>query len=325
MSSTSVTLSSGMNMPMVGLGTWKTTPEQVREAVLCALDAGYRHIDCAAMYGNEKDVGDALKERVGPGKPIPREELFMTSKLWNTKHHPDDVEPACRKTLEDLGLAHLDLYLMHWPMAFERGNLEMPKNDDGTMRYADIHYKDTWRAMENLVTKGLVKAIGLSNFNARQIDDILSVAKYKPVVNQVECHPYLAQKELMAHCSRNRIQLIAYSPLGAPSRPWACPDERSLLDDPQILNVAEKLKKTPAQVILRWQVQRGVACIPKSAKPSRIKENIQVFDFTLSDEDMKKMETLTCNKRLTVPPIKVNGQSVWRDAKNPFFPFHDAY
>ncbi|RXM93228.1 Alcohol dehydrogenase [NADP(+)] A, partial [Acipenser ruthenus] len=274
-------------------------------AVLSALDSGYRHIDCAAAYGNEQEVGEALRERVGPGKPIKREHVFVTSKLWNTKHHPDDVEPACRKSLADLGLPFLDLYLMHWPMAFEQGEVTMPRNADGTLRYADTDYRDTWRAMEKLMDQGLVRAIGLSNFNARQTNDILGISKHKPVVNQVECHPHLTQKELLTHCRARGIMLTAYSPLGSPDRPWASPEEPRLLDDPQIVALARRYGKTPAQVIIRWQVQRGVVCIPKSTTPSRIKENIQVFDFTLSEEDVKLIESFNRNERLIVPTIEV--------------------
>ncbi|KAK6494842.1 aldo-keto reductase family 1 member A1-A-like [Huso huso] len=325
MSCTYGTLSTGQKMPLVGLGTWKSAPGEVKQAVLSALDSGYRHIDCAAAYGNEQEVGEALRERVGPGKPIKREHVFVTSKLWNTKHHPDDVEPACRKSLADLGLPFLDLYLMHWPMAFERGKVAMPRNADGTLRYADTDYRDTWRAMEKLMDQGLVRAIGLSNFNARQTNDILGISKHKPVVNQVECHPHLTQKELLTHCRARGIMLTAYSPLGSPDRPWASPEEPRLLDDPQIVALARRYGKTPAQVIIRWQVQRGVVCIPKSTTPSRIKENIQVFDFTLSEEDVKLIESFNRNERLIVPTIEKDGQTIWRDGGHPHFPFHDLY
>ncbi|KAL7836495.1 hypothetical protein AOLI_G00277790 [Acnodon oligacanthus] len=325
MASTTITLSNGLQMPVVGLGTWKSAPGQVKQAVLAALDSGYRHIDCAAAYSNEHEVGQAIDEQVGPGKVLRREDVFVTSKLWNTKHHPDDVEAACKRTLSDLRLNYLDLYLMHWPMAFERGAELMPRRADGTIRYADTHYKDTWAAMEKLVDQGLVRAIGLSNFNARQIDDILSFGKHKPVVNQVECHPYLTQSQLLSHCQSQGLVLTAYSPLGSPDRPWASPSEPLLLDDPRVVAMANRYKKTPAQIIIRWLVQRGAACIPKSVTPSRIKQNIEVFDFKLSDEDMKQIESFNRNERLIIPTIERDGQKVWRDASHPHFPFHDAY
>uniref|UniRef100_A0A673K9K4 alcohol dehydrogenase (NADP(+)) n=1 Tax=Sinocyclocheilus rhinocerous TaxID=307959 RepID=A0A673K9K4_9TELE len=296
-----VTLSTGQQMSVVGLGTWKSAPGQVKQAVLAALDCGYRHIDCAAAYSNEREVGQALSERFGEGKDT---YIFVTSKLWNTK------------------LSYLDLYLMHWPMAFD---LLMPQRPDGTIRYDDTHYRDTWAAMEKLVDQGLVKAIGLSNFNARQIDDILSFAKHKPVVNQVECHPYLVQTQLVSHCWSRGLAVTAYSPLGSPDRPWVTPGEAHLLDDPRVVGLAKRYSKTPAQVVIRWHIQRGVVCIPKSVTPSRIKQNIEVFDFKLSDEDMKVIESFNRNDRLIPTIMMEDGQKVWRDAKHPHFPCSDSY
>ncbi|XP_047237028.1 aldo-keto reductase family 1 member A1-A isoform X2 [Girardinichthys multiradiatus] len=322
--STFVTLSSGQRMPMVGIGTWKSAPGQVKRAVLAALDCGYRHIDCAAAYGNEQEVGEALALWLGAGKALRRDEVFVTSKLWNTKHDPEDVEDTCRTCLAHLGLSYLDLYLMHWPMAFKRGKELMPRQDDGSICYSDTHYRDTWKAMENLVDEGLVKAIGLSNFNARQIDDIMSIARHKPVVNQVECHPYLSQVDLLSHCRSLAICVTAYSPLGSRDRPWTSPDEPSLLEDLRLGAIAERYQKSPAQVILRWQVQRGVVCIPKSVTASRIKENLKVFDFSLSEEDMKLIDSFNHNTRFIVPTVE-DGKRVWRDAEHPHFPFHDPY
>uniref|UniRef100_UPI00398E3B47 aldo-keto reductase family 1 member A1-A n=1 Tax=Pristiophorus japonicus TaxID=55135 RepID=UPI00398E3B47 len=321
MSCDDVTLATGQKMPLVGLGTWKSSAGQVKSAVCYALEVGYQHIDCAYAYSNEHEIGEALHEKLQASKSIKRKDIFITSKLWNTKHHPDDVETACRMTLEDLQLDDLDLYLMHWPMAFERGNIMIPKNDDGTVHYANSDYKDTWKAMEKLLEKGLVKAIGLSNFNAKQI----SVATCRPVVNQIECHPYLIQNQLVDHCTKQRIVVTAYSPLGSPDRPWARPGDLKLLEDPRILQIAEKYGKSPAQVIIRWQVQRGIACIPKSATPSRIKENIEVFDFMLSMKDMKQIESFDCNGRLIVPTIERGGMRVWRDSSHQDFPFNGPY
>uniref|UniRef100_A0A3P9CLF9 alcohol dehydrogenase (NADP(+)) n=1 Tax=Maylandia zebra TaxID=106582 RepID=A0A3P9CLF9_9CICH len=307
---TFVALSTRQRMPVIGLGTWKSTSGQVKQAVHKALECGYRHFDCAAAYENEKEVGEALTLWVGPGKALQREEVFVTSKLWNTKHDPQDVEEACRTSLADLGLSYLDLYLMHWPIAFQRGKELMPRKEDGSICYSDTHYRDTWTAMESLVDRGLVKAIGLSNFNARQTDDIISMARHKPVVNHVECHPYLSQADLLSHCRSVGVCVTAYSPLGSGDRPWASANEPSLL-------------KTPAQVILRWHIQRGVVCIPKSVTPSRIQQNLNVFDFSLSEEDTKSIESFNHNKRFIAPTVEV--KRVWRDAEHPHFPFHDAY
>ncbi|XP_022072493.1 aldo-keto reductase family 1 member A1-B isoform X1 [Acanthochromis polyacanthus] len=318
-------LNTGRKMPLLGLGTWKSEPGKVKQAVVWALEAGYRHIDCATIYGNEVEIGEALQETLGPNKSLRREDVFITSKLWNTQHHPEDVEPSLLKTLKDLKLEYLDLYLIHWPYAFQRGDVPFPRKEDGTMLYDDTDYKLTWAAMEKLVEKGLVRSIGLSNFNRGQIDDILSVASIKPTVLQVESHPYLAQVELLAHCRDRGLVLTAYSPLGSPDRAWKHPDEPVLLQEPVIAALAEKYKKSSAQIILRWQTQRGVVSIPKSVTESRIKENLQVFDFTLEADEMKSITALNRGWRYIVPMIEVEGKRVPRDATHPFYPFNDPY
>lgn len=310
-------LCNGLKVPILGLGTWKSQAGEVAVAVEQAIKAGYRHIDAAAAYGNEAEVGAGIK-----AGGVDRSELFITSKLWNNKHHPEDVEAACRATLSDLGLDYLDLYLIHWPLGFERGDEKFPKNEDGTVKYdTTIHPTDTWLAMEKLVEKDLVRSVGVSNFNSKQIQDILEKGTIKPVTNQIECHPYLNQKRLLKYCREQGIQLTAYSPLGSPDRPWATADDVKLLDDVKLKSIADKYKKSPAQIVIRWQVQRGVIVIPKSVTLSRIVENSAVFDFELTAAEMVEVDGFDCNGRIIVPLL--NGQP--RDGGHPHYPFHEEF
>jgi len=316
--SVSVEFNNGLKAPILGLGTWKSTVGEVEKAVTHAIKAGYRHIDCAHCYGNETEVGAGLKAGLAAAG-VERSQLFVTSKLWNNKHHPEDVEAACRNSLADLGLDYLDLYLIHWPTGFLRGDEKFPKNEDGSVKYDfDIHPTDTWLAMEKLVEKGLVKSIGVSNFNSVQIADILEKGKIVPATNQVECHPYLNQSKLLNFCKERGITITAYSPLGSPDRPWAKPDDVKLLDDAKLRAIAAKYNKSTAQLLIRWQVQRGVIVIPKSVTPSRIEENFNVFDFELTAEEMKEIDSFDCAGRIILPML--NGKP--RDAGHPHFPFN---
>jgi len=310
-----VTLRSGAKMPVLGLGTWKSKAGQVEQAVQHALEHGYRHIDCAAVYQNEAEVGVALKAQFEKG--LKREEVWLTGKVWNNNHRADRVRLGLEKTLKDLGVSYLDLFLMHWPYAFVQGDNMFPKDENGMILYDEsIDYTETWSAMESLVSEGLVKHIGVSNFNHKQLLRILEVAKNKPEVVQVECHVYLNQHQLLDFASKHGIVLTAYCPLGSPDRPTAQPDHPVLLQDPVLKALAEKYGKTPAQILIRFQVERGVSVIPKSVSEHRIQENFGVFDFHLAQEDMVTLLELNRNYRF-------NPQQ--RDVRTKHFPFNEPY
>lgn len=289
-------LSNGAVMPLLGLGTWRAQPGEVKEAVKYAIDVGYRHFDCALFYENEAEIGSGIKEKIDVGF-ITRKELFITSKLWCNTMRPDLVESTLRKSLENLGIEYLDLYLIHWPIAFKEGNELYPKDDAGRTIFSDVDYVDTWKAMEEIYKKGLAKVIGISNFNIKQVKRLLEYATIKPMVNQIECHLYLQQTDLLSLCKSHNIAVTGYSPLGSRDRPWATKSDPSVLEDPTIKTIAQKYKKTPAQVILRFLIQQDVIPIPKSCNKERIKENINIFDFYLDSTDMNSIRQLNSNMR----------------------------
>ncbi|XP_053873577.1 aldo-keto reductase family 1 member B7-like [Malaclemys terrapin pileata] len=280
MSSKAVTLPSGGSMPLLGLGTWLSPPGAVQEAMEVALDAGYQHFNCAYFDQSKADIGEALKRTMGEGR-LKRDDLYVVSKLWNIFHAPQDVKLASLETLSLLKLDYLDLCLMHSPMGIGNINGELVPQKDGLLLHSDV---DTWRAMEKVVDKGLVKSVGVSNFNVSQLERLLSVCRIKPAANQVELHPYLTQPELVEYCKSKGIVLIAYSPFGCPALP--CPlGENSpvpLLENPTMKEIAQKHGKTSAQVLIRFHIQRGIATIPKSITLARIMEKAEVYDFHLT-------------------------------------------
>lgn len=277
-------------MPTLGLGTWKAAENLVGQAVEFAISkAGYKHIDCAAIYGNEKEIGVAFEKVIG--KTIKREDLFITSKLWNTNHKSENVEKALRQTLSDLKLDYLDLYLMHWGIAFK----------PGTEIFEPVPISETWKAMENLVKKGLVKSIGVSNFTSIMIHDLLSYAAIKPAVNQIELHPYNTQEELIAYCKNQDITVTAYSPLGRSGIRRDGKKGSKIADEQVVKAIAVKYKKTPSQVLINWAVGRGTIPIPKSITPARIAENFEVFDFELTNLEQKEISNLNKNYRFVNP------------------------
>jgi len=300
-----VVLNNGKLMPILGLGTWKSAPGEVAQAVKDAIDIGYRHFDCAHVYGNEHEVGEGINAKIDEGV-VKREDLFITSKLWNTFHKPELVRGACKTTLENLNTPYVDMYLIHWPMGYKEGENLFPTDDKGNVLFSDVDYLDTWKEMEKLVDDGLCKSIGVSNFNKRQIERVQGIARIQPATNQVECHPYLIQSKLMEFCKSKNISVTAYSPLGSPDRPWAQKGDPVLMDDPKLVAIAEKHKKSPAQILIRYQIQRGNIVIPKSVTKNRIASNFDVFGFELDSTDISAIDSFDCNGRF-VPLTNVYG------------------
>ncbi|XP_076295972.1 aldo-keto reductase 1B-like [Lasioglossum baleicum] len=296
-----ITLSNGEKIPVLGLGTWQAAdnPGVVEQSVRDAVDAGYRHFDCAFIYGNEKEIGKALHDKIAEGV-VKREDLFITTKLWNTFHKREDVVPACKTSLENFGLDYVDLYLIHWPMSFGANEEKIwPTGLKGTQVNEIDNFLDTWRGMEECVKLGLVKSIGLSNFNSKQIERVLSMAEIKPVMNQVECHPNLNQKKLRKFCAERGIAITAYSPFGSPKRTWAKPgDPEVTMDSPEIVKLTKKYGKTPAQIILRYLIDIDTIPIPKSSSKGRIEQNINVFDFKLTPAEIALVDALDCGVRI---------------------------
>ncbi|KAM9979168.1 hypothetical protein ACTFIZ_000495 [Dictyostelium cf. discoideum] len=286
-------LSSGHKIPLVGFGTWKAETTLVGKAVEVALDAGYRHIDCAAVYLNEKEVGEAFTKKFKTEATVKREDVFITSKLWNTFHKKEHVRPALERTLSDLGLEYLDLYLIHWPVAFEYTSDDI-KTSGSTQEFVSI--RETWEEMEKLVDAGLVKSIGLSNFNVQGLMEVLSYARIKPAANQVELHPFLSQPELKKFCDKNNIHLTAYSPLG----------NGAFVDNEEVAAIAKKYNKTIPNVLCKWATQKNFSVIPKSSTPSRVSENFDLFNFTIDDADMLLLDKMDKNLR-TCDPAKFWG------------------
>jgi len=289
--------SDGDKMPIIGLGTWKSAPGDVYLAVKQALRSGYRHIDCAPVYGNEAEVGRALTESFEEGVAS-RGDIWVTSKLWNHSHAPEDVSSALEATLEDLKLEYLDLFLIHWPVAHGRG-VQFPRSGTDLVSLDDLPIAETWAAMERLVDRKRCRHIGVSNFSIVKLKSLIDGSRIKPEMNQVELHPYLQQNGMLDFCRNNGVHLTAYSPLGSPDRPAGLKEagEPVLLQDPTISAIAQRHGITPAQVLISWAIQRGTAVIPKSVHPERLRENLAAATTALDLSEMNEIGRLDRNRR----------------------------
>jgi len=275
-------------IPTMGLGTWKSKKDEVARAVKAALETGYRHIDCASIYNNEKDIGAALLEAFRDNT-VKRQDIWVTSKLWNNAHAAKHVRPALERSLKNLQLDYLDLYLIHWPVAF-RADITFPKRPEQFIPLEEMPIIETWRAMEKMVKKGLCNHIGVSNFNIPRLKELQSQASIQPFVNQIELHPLLQQTEMVRHCKESGVHLTAYSPLGSAQRKEA--EGCDILSHPLIIQLAIKHQATPAQIVLAWGLQRGTVVIPKSIDPARLLENFEASHLKIADGDMKALAEL---------------------------------
>lgn len=314
-------------MPAVGFGLWKIAKNDTANRVFKAIEVGYRHLDSAADYGNETQAGEGIRRALADGV-CTRDELWITSKLWNTFHRPEHVREACEKTLSDLGVDYLDLYLVHFPIALtyvpisERYPPEWvfdPACEQPTMEIDPVPLSDTWRAMEALVHAGLVRNIGVCNYNSALLHDLMAYATLKPAMLQIESHPYLTQQRLIQLAQDYGIAVTAFSPLGAGSyvELSMASDQDSVLSQPIVQEIAGRVQRTPAQVVLRWGVQRGTSVIPKTSRVERLAENLAVFDFTLSSDDMAAISALNQNRRFNDPG------AFCEQAFGKFYPIYD--
>ncbi len=333
--SPTVKLASGYDMPVFSLGTWKAPAGVTGKAVETAIKAGYRNIDTANDYNNEAEIGEAFKRCFDEGI-VTRDELFVQSKLWNSNHRPDHVWPDLEQTLKDLQLDYVDMYMIHWPQAAPstglqastrvngaiatnyRENPMFPLDDEGYYCIdKDSHYVETWQTMEKLVDQGYCKSIGISNFNKTQVEEVVANARIPVSLLQNECHVYLQQKDLVDLCNFRGIKFQAFSPLGSGDTNYASyssPTGTIPLNDEFIKSLAEKYGKTPAQVMLRWAVQRGTSVVSKSVTPERVVSNFQVWDWELSADDMKAFDTINCGWR----------HLLWGEVSHhPDYPFKD--
>lgn len=306
-------------MPAFGLGTWKSAPGEVKDAVIDALKIGYRHLDCAAIYGNESEVGEGIEECIQNGI-LTREELWVTSKLWNDAHQESAAQPALEKTLSDLRLSYLDLYLIHWPVAFKPG-VVFPENEAGYLSLADAPITETWGAMQKLQANGLTRHIGVSNFSIKKLKELIAMDGQPPEMNQVELHPYLQQQTLVDFCQEHGIHVTSYSPLGSMDRPEGMKKEGEPvpLENEVIKKIAAAHNASPAQILIAWALQRGTSVIPKSTNPKRLQQNFEAQKIMLTSDEMDlikgqdKAERIVDGTFFTAESKGYNVANLWDD------------
>jgi len=314
-------------MPSVGLGLWKLDQPETADIIVNGVKSGYRHLDSAADYGNEIQVGEGIKQSLSQGI-CRREDLWVTSKLWNTFHRPEHVLPACEKSLRDLSTDYIDLYLIHFPISLKYVAFDKryppewiydPTAENPRMHIDPVPLSETWHAMEGLVERGLVKEIGVCNYNSALLHDLMAYASIKPAMLQIESHPFLTQEKLIKTAKNYGIAVTCFSPLGALSymELEMADQNESVLNENAVKVAAKRLNRTPAQVVLRWGLQRGTAVIPKTSKKERLIENQSLFDFELSNQEMSDISNLNVDRRFNDPGV------FCESAFNTFFPIYD--
>lgn len=298
-------------MPAIGLGTWKSKKDEVYNAVITAIKNGYRHIDCAPIYGNEVEIGKAIADCIKAGI-ISRNDLWITSKLWNNAHCKEAVLPALKRTLIDLQVGFLDLYLIHWPVA-QKKDVLYPEKASDLLPSDFVSINETWSMMETTVDRGLVKHIGVSNFGERRLKQLLESTKIKPELLQVESHPYLQQEKMLKFCKANDIIFTAYSPLGSSGNEGILTSNNLsiLLENKVIVDIANSNKATPAQILISWAISRGTSVIPKSVNKARIIENLAAKKVILTSNDLERISKLDAGVRF------ISGQ-VWVFNNGPY-------
>ncbi|CAK1593100.1 unnamed protein product [Parnassius mnemosyne] len=302
-------LNNGKMMPAIALGTYlgfgqngtiKSQNKKLRNVVMRAIDIGYRHFDTAFIYETEEEIGEAIRMKIDEGV-VKRDDIFVTTKLWNTHHKREQVPLVLKQTLDIMGLNYVDLYLMHWPIGL---------NEDYT--FSNVDFMETWRGMEDAQRLGLTKAIGVSNFNAEQLKRVIEEGSIKPAAIQIEIHPQITQADLIEYARSEGIVVMGYSPFGSLVMRFGMQFPGPKMDDPVLVEIARKYNKTTAQVILRWQVDRNVVPVPKTVNYERLKENIDIFDFKLEQQEIDKINQYDSHVRYTFPTF-------WQT--HPYYPF----